>query len=913
MDTYKTSLCILFKEQNPYYLLKQFFAGTGHALHADINKNAFTDLYQCLERQCSQDEAENVFQLMQENMKSVFQLLAQYADDILEHHLQRVYCKYKSLLKWRAVTLKLDQDMFLTAFLAHQDMMMGTKRTDFSWGTGIKSNNIRLHTMLKQGMAENHFHLKGSAPIFQLSWISLMNDISSRELQKFDKTEDRLAKDLDGDVDVTNLIVVAALIRIFLFVRIQKIDNTAKTESVLFSVLAAILSPEIKDEGQRKRSIEIYAGDIQKNITAVHCLVAPKNQYDYAILPVLEQSNVSTDFYVGERNFLYQCFQGIYQKESFIQGYEDLFYAYLIIKNRIRAELIQVNERVGFSNFSKYQGRKGGYLRKNKKLKKQIEPTAVLTTIKDQNIVSLEARIMPQYTKQENVRTIRKLDKSICAAVSADDDNYWKPVFESSSSEDKVPAEIVRITKPEAKTNEMERYKERYFYVVHFPKNRDPLEETMEKEMVDDSRDLQVKNDLLLQSECRHQKARMALKKCTSAICQLRENNQSIARRIGGIDACSNELVARPEVYAQAFRCLKGHLPYEDTQSLWGKGRSLESLRITYHVGEDFLDVVDGLRAIEEAKLFLGMTHGDRLGHAIVLGIDVKVWYQEKNCKVYLSKQAILDNVAWLINKLKHSNFENAANTIAKLTMLYNEYYLQIYFSQNNELYPDGDTAVTTRNIIVPPDTYMKAWELRGDDPTRYQMGNLEEFAEITYWDRCAIRLQNFQEKPDRLTCEMYQRYHYDPQVKRAGNKKDVFKIEPYMIKAIEAVQKDLQKEICACGIGIECNPSSNHLISNFKRYDKHPLINMYNLGLTVDPDKLEACPQLFVSINTDDQGVFDTLLENEYALMAIALEKVKDEDGHPVYKQAMIYDWLDRIRKMGIEQSFRSPGNTDF
>ena len=45
--------------------------------------------------------------------------------------------------------------------------------------------------------------------------------------------------------------------------------------------------------------------------------------------------------------------------------------------------------------------------------------------------------------------------------------------------------------------------------------------------------------------------------------------------------------------------------------------------------------------------------------------------------------------------------------------------------------------------------------------------------------------------------------------------------------------------------------------------------------------------------------------MENEYALMAIALEKEKDEHGQPKYKPAMIYDWLDRIREMGIQQSF--------
>jgi len=84
----------------------------------------------------------------------------------------------------------------------------------------------------------------------------------------------------------------------------------------------------------------------------------------------------------------------------------------------------------------------------------------------------------------------------------------------------------------------------------------------------------------------------------------------------------------------------------------------------------------------------------------------------------------------------------------------------------------------------------------------------------------------------------------------------------------------------------------------------------MYNLGLTADPEKLSKCPQLFVSINTDDQGVFDTCLENEFALMAIALEKAKDENGKPLYNQAMIYDWLDRVRQMGIEMSFNKREN---
>lgn len=76
-------------------------------------------------------------------------------------------------------------------------------------------------------------------------------------------------------------------------------------------------------------------------------------------------------------------------------------------------------------------------------------------------------------------------------------------------------------------------------------------------------------------------------------------------------------------------------------------------------------------------------------------------------------------------------------------------------------------------------------------------------------------------------------------------------------------------------------------------------------MGLEIDPEKIKNSPQIFVSINTDDQGIFNTYLENEYALMALALEKEKDEFGKNLYNTSMIYDWLDRIRQMGIEQSF--------
>lgn len=49
----------------------------------------------------------------------------------------------------------------------------------------------------------------------------------------------------------------------------------------------------------------------------------------------------------------------------------------------------------------------------------------------------------------------------------------------------------------------------------------------------------------------------------------------------------------------------------------------------------------------------------------------------------------------------------------------------------------------------------------------------------------------------------------------------------------------------------------------------------------------------------------FNIKLENEYAFIARALEKKVDENGEKMYSKSMIYDWLDKIRKMGLNQSF--------
>ena len=145
--------------------------------------------------------------------------------------------------------------------------------------------------------------------------------------------------------------------------------------------------------------------------------------------------------------------------------------------------------------------------------------------------------------------------------------------------------------------------------------------------------------------------------------------------------------------------------------------------------------------------------------------------------------------------------------------------------------------------------------------------------------------------------------YHYDEIVRRAGERIQSFPITPAYQMLIKQIQQRMMEKIMAKGIAIECNPSSNQLIAIYGSYDKHPIFRVNSYGLPLSRE--DEHQQLRVSVNTDDQGIFDTSLENEYALLYSALQEIKDTDGTQVIDNDTIRDYLDHLREMGNDMVF--------
>lgn len=838
-----------------------------------------------------------------EDMKKgldVFSFLKCYSAWILKYQGNEVVCEYMKMFRWRKMTIELSEDLFVAAFLAQRDYTVIRESVDFGWKSFISHNNVELNKIVNQGICENHYHLKGSAPFFQLSWVSIMNNVVSSSyimhLQEIDKDRRSTNKKYVLEYKEPNLCIQvfkAAVIRLFLVSLLLEVpifieynretadnshttddsDNTVSWEehkNELFKIIYKYLTDD--ELIQRDNNI------IQGQISAFKNLNFEISYPDYALQGINAIEIGNKYAFEGERWFLYEMFKRIFGNDEEIGRYKNLFYAYIIIKENIRAEFVQSNADFGFENFRKYQDRKEYFL-EDKFFENQLVKSAVQSSLFESNVVTLEARLAPKDDAKDIKEQIDKYDRII---------DYKK-------------------------------YGNRYFYAMHFIKTgADKYKES-------------------IVAKCRHNNLRRKVEKQARAIALVREIYPKEGSRIRAIDAANTEIGCGPEVFAQAFRFLVDHtvengIYIENKRCIEGLcGNSnrltmMPQLRMTYHVGEDFLDVVSGLRAIDEAINFLNLGCGSRLGHALALGIDIKDWYEVKKYRIDIPQHEYLDNIVWLYSMVSRFELNTEPHIIKALEQEYSYYFNIIYGRaiQREKLenicynarkyYKDSNKSAfyIGNEFDFGMNNYYRAWSLRGDNPESYKSGFfreiLDNYTTSNHYEHYYINHSFPIKQEERFMKEvgvLYYLYHFDENVRINGEQSIEIKIHPTIVELVSKVQKAMQKMVSSYGIGIECNPSSNCKIGTFKRYDKHPIIDFYNRGLVENEELLRQCEQLNVSINTDDQGVFNVSLENEYAYMALALEKAKDSEGKPLYKRAMIYKWLDDIRKMGINQTF--------
>ena len=900
MDKYlRYSLEVLFHRTSPVHIINRFVNnGKKDYYYMTAIKQGYERLMRMEYNFLSIDEIHNAAQSLEYTYRDdnysncgVFTSIFKFAKSTLWEQNGAPCIKFDELLRFRDTTHSIGTDIFICAFLAEMDYLKRSgKRIDFGYPTSILTDNLQLQNMLSEGLAENHFHLKGSTPAFMLSWICLMNNVKNRrssfEKMKLEDTSlnsDLLFVDLNENKGYYGLVMKAAKIRFFLASILNK--NYSESDEQVVNSAQSDENSIVKKTNELKQflssddtAVNANINKLQREINIYQKLYCNKigsyDEYmDYAIqnINIHKQSNI---VFTGERKFLYDMFYAIISEDKCVRPYLDLFYAYILISSWFRGELVQNNNRTGFANFQEYQNRKDFFIEGYKAYENALIAIALESNLEKPYIRSLEARFVPREGSKNIQNQVLAFDRLSHMSHNIDPiTKFTNRIDEKKEGHKKE--EHINVT-------------QRHFYVSHFTKSIDGKYQEL---------------------RCRHHNLRRYVKNCTKSIAFIREKQYESAYRIFGIDACANEIGCRPEVFAQPFRFLKNH---HVRRSKFNVDRDLpQQLRITYHAGEDFLDVSDGLRAIDEAVDFLNMTPGDRLGHALALGIDVENWYLSKNNRIILPRQDLIDNAAWMIYKLSEYGYSNKP-FIYELKNIYKENYLYVFQQK---------MPFQGKDHFIDDAIYIDSWRLRGDDPYLYRdcsdtekylhnlrTGHLYPDLKYNYFARNNPddpKLNAIRENYLSVYKLVYY-YHFDKDVRNYGNECVEYGVSGQYINAVKYIQERMRFEIAQKGIGIECNPSSNYLIGTLKRYDQHPIINFNNHELGDNSDNA----RMFVSINTDDLGVFDTTLENEYALIACALKKVEDGEGNKKYNPNDIYEYLDYVRRMGLTQSFSLKGN---
>ena len=833
MDIERKNLEILFREI-PYDHINLIHILNGRQNTYDhVDKSMYLEYARRIFPYCSEDERINNYLLLCEEMQecseknlNIFSFIYNISSKMLTLQSGEIQCRLNEMLRWREISFQLGQEFFTCAFLAGENLRKGNQTKFFAWQPIISSDDVRLNNILKREIAENHFHLNGSTKIFELNWICLMNHIENRgkEFKRFDII---LQHDYVNEAEKKSFYEMcqeAALYRGYLFSVIC--ENQFLIEQMK-KIIVAI----------EKKMVFLWEklSEIQDLICLTGSIYGAVNEHgdmlDYALLKSnYDCNNNSCRLLAGERWLLYESYQNCLKSGN--TGFSDfdknIFYRYLVLRTFFRSEMIQVNKMVGFSNFDQYQLRKEYFIEGKRAYENELVRLAVNASFEKQNICSLEARICPDIRSDKLARKIN--NKIECIK----DENI----------------------------------KEKLFFVLHFPKQKD----------VD-----------INEGEPRNSRLRKRMEKYTNAIVALLEKEGEVNRYIRGIDACANEIGCRPEVFAQYYRYLLDYSYKEEDGSS-------HNLMATYHVGEDFFDIVDGLRAIDEVMLFCGIYSGCRLGHALALGINTENYYKYKGDVLVTPGQDLLDNLAWIL--VKQCQYGCLVDDALKFVLehKFNELFNEIYYRKELEY-----GSVTYLE-------YYNCWKLRGDCPDNYCLDEKEFSRRLELEPVRKLQRYEFNSavsdtlRKNSKYRELYMHYHYDTKIRKNGDKEVVFKVPCGYADLVKNIQDAMIKELVQKGIGIETNPSSNYLIGPIKKYNEHPIIRFNGRKLK----KIDTNMALQVSINTDDQGVFDTSLENEYAIMTIALKKTKDENNQLLYDLEDIYAWIDYVRRMGITQSFK-------
>jgi hypothetical protein len=543
------------------------------------------------------------------------------------------------------------------------------------------------------------------------------------------------------------------------------------------------------------------------------------NTYEHPIVEICGAINKEPPL-VQEAFFLIWSFNFM-QKHPEAEWFARGFHVYLLLQGFMQSLMVQQQQQKGFDQFEKIIH---ADCRRPAEKDKYKERFFQLNGNGNEKIAFLEGRFAPKNSVSELAHMLRDIIAEHLAYLDGKDHSDYQ--LSSPAPELPMPAASIST----AGTRKME-----LRLVVHFIKEKDHdfLKEKNESNLL-----------------VRHHKLRNKLKLQSLVLIEARRLIPEAAKYITGIDAANNEAYAGPEVFAPVFRYCRRH------------GIS----HFTFHAGEDFTHLLSGLRTIYEAATFLDMRTGDRIGHATAAGIDPELWINRMGSHLAMPRGEWLDNLVFAAHLLQKSHNPVAGSLLPRIRFEIEKLATEIYGNRNREACPMEPFGAPSLAALE------KAWLSRDVDALLLHTRGDRK------WDRLAI--EDHKEYDKFLTFSKQQQafwlfnHYHDP------NHKDFYKkiikvalyeqnnqqgrYYPLFSPAdLLVIQNLVLEELHNRELVLESPMISNVRISMYQSPREHHLWKWLN----VSPDSQNTTTRMPpVCLGTDDPGIFNTSIYNEYA-----------------------------------------------
>lgn len=401
------------------------------------------------------------------------------------------------------------------------------------------------------------------------------------------------------------------------------------------------------------------------------------------------------------------------------------------------------------------------------------------------------------------------------------------------------------------------------------------------------------------------------------------------SRWFRGLDVAGDENVLKIEWFSPILRWLRNGLKLKSNGEPPSTG-----FHFSIHAGEDYAHPASGMRHIDETVRFCKMREGDRLGHALALGIEPKKWASRQG-EMVLPLDEHLDNLVWLRH---YAIILSAYLPLAHQVLpLINKRITRFWQESHWWHVPDLLEAESLSEKSVEPlcsslrhataDDLFSAWQLRRNCYYHWQEQNIDWPLQA----RDIIALPDHEQLADKtnLATKIYLARHKwlatgkeDKLVivrvgdeKRLANAHITNNHKSNFIEDIEtipelefmhALQDWLLNEYDQLGLIIEANPTSNVCIARLQSHSEHPIFrwnppdeSILNPGESANLYGLR-CGPMRVLVNTDDPGIMPTTLRTEYLLLKEAAMELK-------ISRTVAECWLERLRQYSLEQFYRN------